>query len=1095
MTDYVRRDSKVELFARGGDAVFRLTLPGGSERETAVPRDVVDRAARGDDDALNEWLIPAGVTAALASTTVNDDQIARVTISVGERSWAGIAWERFAPADACIVRASEVRPRVRQIPLSLPMRILEVGVPLVVASALDSTFFESDRSAAVEEGATILQDVPLFPQRNDWPTVEILHVHGLTFAETDRSSLLAWLQPFVERFQTRLIVIERPPAWMLQARELAQTIVERGGPAVWLLDHGFTQWPLFYAQVIHDRPLDWMRGTLNPGAGELFAGSGREELLRYSATAAAFDSEAVIKAIAASIPAKLRIIELEGAPRSTASVIQESLQRLHIPPSSDGSYVELYHLDRPRSLRLGAAVSTRLIDMGVHAPDVDKIIDALRRTGPRIDLGDLATRIDWTATRVSALDGAKAAAAVSAKLRDIVAVGPELRFEDHESEGMLPLAAKVADARIFLRRVRGEAVPKPPPKSKPKPKPPRHVNTAFFAEDSRGDMERLPQKSTRLRPGALVHFGIQIGEKDRLVVSLGSTAFVEEVVRSPTGTSIEIGLTAIDFDLAGDPVQHLWLPPDGPTDLVTFAVRPRKTTTIAGIARLRVSLFHENNVVQSFLVAAVLEGASGDLTRGLASALHAEAADVESVGKVGYLTRLEYCVSAIAAAASAGPRALTIVANESAGEVITTIKGAELFRVSRDPNISDSVTRARAALDRASAGAPDVYRYMFNQDPNAGDPATLLDALWNVAREGWDIFSRLVRDENGQAAVRAQLASGMGIHAAHIDAGAVVPWSLVYDRKVFHRKTLPDPDDLQAVVPVERALCRASMPAADGTMPAFECGTVPACLLHPAENARRRAAGEPLVCADTVICPRRFWGFMHSIEVPVQQVSGVKTQESATTSLKKEIHAATPIAVVAGFNPNLGFAGRHADRLKEIFKARAALLTPPHSGRDSVLDQLEKAEPDIVYFFCHAIAALKDKTGRSVGPALDFGKGYEGDADDVLEDADFVGRNWAHAPLVFLNGCSTAGFSPYASSKFITMFIRGRKAAAVIGTEVTVWEVLATGFATAFLEAFLDRKPAGEALLLARRALLAKENPLGLVYTLYGSSELKIAGV
>src|SRR5262249_49160236 len=58
--------------------------------------------------------------------------------------------------------------------------------------------------------------------------------------------------------------------------------------------------------------------------------------------------------------------------------------------------------------------------------------------------------------------------------------------------------------------------------------------------------------------------------------------------------------------------------------------------------------------------------------------------------------------------------------------------------------------------------------------------------------------------------------------------------------------------------------------------------------------------------------------------------------------------------------------------------------------------------------------------------------------------------------------------------------------------EVAVWEVLATGFATTFLEAFLDHKPAGEALLLARRALLAKENPLGLVYTLYGSSELKI---
>src|SRR5439155_5824298 len=136
------------------------------------------------------------------------------------------------------------------------------------------------------------------------------------------------------------------------------------------------------------------------------------------------------------------------------------------------------------------------------------------------------------------------------------------------------------------------------------------------------------------RPGELVHFGVQIGEKDQLVVTLGSTALLEEVFRSPTGTSIEVGLTAIDFDLVGDPVQHLWLPPGEPTDLVTFAVRPRATTTVPGIARLRVSLFHENNVVQSFLVAALLEGATGDLTAGLASALHAELEDVKSVGTV-----------------------------------------------------------------------------------------------------------------------------------------------------------------------------------------------------------------------------------------------------------------------------------------------------------------------------------------------------------------------------------------------------------------------------------------------------------------------------
>jgi hypothetical protein len=72
--------------------------------------------------------------------------------------------------------------------------------------------------------------------------------------------------------------------------------------------------------------------------------------------------------------------------------------------------------------------------------------------------------------------------------------------------------------------------------------------------------------------------------------------------------------------------------------------------------------------------------------------------------------------------------------------------------------------------------------------------------------------------------------------------------------------------------------------------------------------------------------------------------------------------------------------------------------------------------------------------------------------------------------------------SPYAPSAFIAQFIRGRHAAAVIGTEVAIWEALATDIASSFLCHFLDGKTAGEALLRARRTLLARNNPLGLVH-------------
>jgi hypothetical protein len=38
----------------------------------------------------------------------------------------------------------------------------------------------------------------------------------------------------------------------------------------------------------------------------------------------------------------------------------------------------------------------------------------------------------------------------------------------------------------------------------------------------------------------------------------------------------------------------------------------------------------------------------------------------------------------------------------------------------------------------------------------------------------------------------------------------------------------------------------------------------------------------------------------------------------------------------------------------------------------------------------------------------------------------------------------------------------------------------------------LDGKPLGIALTHARRSLLARRNPLGLVYTLYGTVEVKL---
>jgi hypothetical protein len=84
-------------------------------------------------------------------------------------------------------------------------------------------------------------------------------------------------------------------------------------------------------------------------------------------------------------------------------------------------------------------------------------------------------------------------------------------------------------------------------------------------------------------------------------------------------------------------------------------------------------------------------------------------------------------------------------------------------------------------------------------------------------------------------------------------------------------------------------------------------------------------------------------------------------------------------------------------------------------------------------------------------------------------------------PLIFINGCHTTALEPEKAVEFVSAFIE-RAAAGVIGTEITIFEPLACAFAEECLKHFLQAVPNGDAVRIARLALLQKGNPLGLVY-------------
>jgi CHAT domain len=691
-------------------------------------------------------------------------------------------------------------------------------------------------------------------------------------------------------------------------------------------------------------------------------------------------------------------------------------------------------------------------------------------------------------------------------VRDLVASSEQmaetlapLEFEFSEGQGMNPLKKGFDDTFGAVTKsigagsetIRGFEVDRGG-----RPSEVRHVNSAFFRRSEGGEMAQLNQSSA-LRRGEIVQFGVQIGPLDRIVKTVGPTALIEEQFRweehDRPGVSLEVAVSGIDFDVHGSPVQHLWLPRRGTSDRRFFAVSPHAETTIPGVARLRFSIFFRNNVVQSYRMAALVgEDIPWDATPTLLGrALDFGPDDVAVVHDLAWLSTIEYANVALSEIQSLPPRGLSIVANESAGEKVFTVKGDELFSVTINDGVPSLVGDLRTTLRELSAkpGAPNTYGYRFTDQDNLGDPAALSPTLFRIANLGWQLYSAIVNDPDDRGRVDDVLGRGEQVlHVADVLLGDIVPWSLLYDREVDPSGSKhTDANGVQR--PLARALCQAAWPLSDGTLPVTECGGA-ACLLskEAKEERARQPAGAPDLTEETVICPLHFWGYKHQIEVPVQQTKKRSDTDGKTqppTTRKR------PLEIAAAINRNLALYKEHEDRLTVLVNdpTSASFFDAIADDRDLVKDMLKNNQPDVIYLYCHAFPRKKMKDETVSGPNLGFG--IETDETALLAAANITGPRWQRAPLVFLNGCSTVGFNPYAPSPFVVQFVKTRGAAAVIGTEVTVWEILAAEMAETFFRLFLRGSSAGEALRTARRLLLRKNNPLGLVYTLYGRAELQ----
>jgi hypothetical protein len=96
-------------------------------------------------------------------------------------------------------------------------------------------------------------------------------------------------------------------------------------------------------------------------------------------------------------------------------------------------------------------------------------------------------------------------------------------------------------------------------------------------------------------------------------------------------------------------------------------------------------------------------------------------------------------------------------------------------------------------------------------------------------------------------------------------------------------------------------------------------------------------------------------------------------------------------------------------------------------------------------------------------------------------------------PLVFLNACESAATAGFMSADSFPRHFRDWDSRAVLGVETTVPDNIAAAFSRLFYEGLLDADLSlGEAVLQARQRLLARNNPLGILYTLYGDPDLVV---
>ena len=497
-------------------------------------------------------------------------------------------------------------------------------------------------------------------------------------------------------------------------------------------------------------------------------------------------------------------------------------------------------------------------------------------------------------------------------------------------------------------------------------------------------------------------------------------------------------------EVARQPMQPFKLElPDGLAKKRLFF--PLKTKGLTGEFGLSCNIYCQGILVQSREISAVIQPAARPMEKALRS-------------------ELEYSLTATLTAEQLNryrEHKLSVLLSESDDDT----HGFQFFGSGQFKNtasfgegeVEDSLKQIRGALRKAAWGTEELYDGQpYRYQDGAKDLDRLATDLYRLAKRGARFYQHIRNRlaggrRNASGLEKMMLSPGYVQFVLQKGARNVLPLAALYDHK------------LDTGVPSSEAysLCDTFVKTLKENKPLAKSP----CFTKGCEHRDDKY----------VVCPSGFWGFRHYLGFP-HSISHTPFAPAEIFYRDK-----LEVAMAAWAGDDFKMREEHKKHLQSTLKKAGWYYA---EDRDQAIQELKEHQPHLVYLYCHG--GVSDTV-----PYL-----LVGDNESRVLTSDFIGMEdilWDEStPLVFINGCHTTALEPEQALEFVSAFVENALAAGVIGTEITIFEPLATSFAETFLSYFIKGVPAGKAIRDARLDILQQYNPLGLVYIPYVISGLQL---